>query len=786
MAEVAGLTASIIAIAGAAGTAVKSLETFKSLHDRHDEVEGIINEISDLNAVLLEVGSVVRQVNTPFPESQITALGQILDRAKKKLLRLETLLHYRLLQSPNTSGQVKARKVPWLTEKLRLKTHQDGLASVRLSLAALLSTMNISGSARIAMMVNEVTVVTRDIQNDQEDFRQQAAERFTKQDAALAQIFESFRRYQTITDAQGQLQDEHDRRCRDYTRGSSVSGDTLLPDEISSSSGGLSPSSDEDTTITYEVARSRESSFTLQSGLRVQTTMFEQNSCGPECSCICHVRNKLRFGNRLGGFLGNLFIGYSGSLANSQPCNERTCRQRSKRSTQFTYYFPSWFLARMFSLMVLYGPWDGPEISLRFPKIISVDATIMEYARRGNVDGMKRLFSKGLASPHDVSSLNGYTVLHYAASNRHSEACRFLLKAGADPYLQNDFQNCAIDFAWDHVFRGASSNQDPLVKIFYNVEVLETRQFSFIHKIVLGITQYNRNLKLELHESTSTLDAVDSQGRTAISWAAQRGDITAVETLLEKQADPSISDVRRRSALHYAAKASSPGCLSSILAAPGVDVNQRNIWQQTALHSACHNQKNRICIDLLMEFGADASARDIYGKTPMCFAAEKDSELGVAALLEHSANIEDRDNKGWTAIYWAMTSNSLLALRLLLARGASYTVKSYDNETLLHAVVSTIGIKPETVHLLTESKLDGLDVNAIDHKGHTARGLLSRRDDLSSDLGDALETLLKSLNQRVVEKATSGVPVLETPKPPELAQVHEYKLEPVDWRLGVF
>ncbi|KAI9721635.1 MAG: hypothetical protein M1835_003995, partial [Candelina submexicana] len=112
MAEIAGLTASIIAIAGAAGTAAKSSETLKSLHDRHDEVEGIINEISDLNAVLLEVGSVIRQVDTPFPESQITALRQILDRAKKKLLRLETLLHYRLLRAPNTSGQVKARKSP--------------------------------------------------------------------------------------------------------------------------------------------------------------------------------------------------------------------------------------------------------------------------------------------------------------------------------------------------------------------------------------------------------------------------------------------------------------------------------------------------------------------------------------------------------------------------------------------------------------------------------------------------------------------------------------------------
>ncbi len=143
MAEVAGLTASIVAITGAAGTAVKSLETLQSLHDRHDEVNGLINEVSDLRAVLLEIGSVVRQDDTPFQQSQILALDQILISARKRLLQLEKLLHFRLLQLPNTAGQIKAGKIPWVTEKLRLKTHQDGLASVKLSLAAMLSTMSV-------------------------------------------------------------------------------------------------------------------------------------------------------------------------------------------------------------------------------------------------------------------------------------------------------------------------------------------------------------------------------------------------------------------------------------------------------------------------------------------------------------------------------------------------------------------------------------------------------------------------------------------------------------------
>lgn len=154
-------------------------------------------------------------------------------------------------------------------------------------------------------MVKEVTVVTQDLQTGQEDFRQQATERFTQQDAALAQMFESFRRYQAITGAQGQPRDNCNGRCRELTPATSRSVEILLPEEGSSSSS-LSPSSDESDTIVYEVARSRESSFTKQSGLRVQTTTFEQNSCGPDCSCICHIRNKLQIGNRLGGILGTL------------------------------------------------------------------------------------------------------------------------------------------------------------------------------------------------------------------------------------------------------------------------------------------------------------------------------------------------------------------------------------------------------------------------------------------------------------------------------------------------
>jgi hypothetical protein len=56
-------------------------------------------------------------------------------------------------------------------------------------------------------------------------------------------------------------------------------------------------------------------------------------------------------------------------------------------------------------------PNDGPVASLRVQRAVSGSSKIFDYANVGDVDGMKRLFSSGLASPHDVRFDSGTSPL---------------------------------------------------------------------------------------------------------------------------------------------------------------------------------------------------------------------------------------------------------------------------------------------------------------------------------------------------------------------------------------
>jgi hypothetical protein len=76
-----------------------------------------------------------------------------------------------------------------------------------------------------------------------------------------------------------------------------------------------------------------------------------------------------------------------------------------------TYYFPRWFLQRAISLAIMLLPNDGPVASLRVQRAVSGSSKIFDYANVGDVDGMKRLFSSGLGSPHDVRFDSGTSAL---------------------------------------------------------------------------------------------------------------------------------------------------------------------------------------------------------------------------------------------------------------------------------------------------------------------------------------------------------------------------------------
>jgi hypothetical protein len=148
------------------------------------------------------------------------------------------------------------------------------------------------------------------------------------------------------------------------------------------------------------------------SAIRVRASHYRRSPCEGWCSCECHKPSYIRTPDRVDFLLGSLFMGYSGFPVRKRPCNERTCRKQSIPTVKVTYHFPQWLLARMIHFVLTLSYMRGPGVSLSMPRVIPDNAPVLTFAVQGNLDGIKSLFSKGVASPYDVALSNGRTALH--------------------------------------------------------------------------------------------------------------------------------------------------------------------------------------------------------------------------------------------------------------------------------------------------------------------------------------------------------------------------------------
>lgn len=127
------------------------------------------------------------------------------------------------------------------------------------------------------------------------------------------------------------------------------------------------------------------------------------------CSCKCHERNRISTLGMLDPFFGAAYAGLHGLY--TPACTETSCSRQWTKSAWLKYYFPSWFLSRMVSLVVSSSPLCGLSVELNFPRLVDRNAEIFSYAAHGDIDGLVGLFRRREASPKDVQFDTGYTAL---------------------------------------------------------------------------------------------------------------------------------------------------------------------------------------------------------------------------------------------------------------------------------------------------------------------------------------------------------------------------------------
>ena len=151
---------------------------------------------------------------------------------------------------------------------------------------------------------------------------------------------------------------------------------------------------------------------------------------------------------------------------------------------------------------------------------------------------------------------------------------------------------------------------------------------------------------------------------------------------------PNARGTYYRTPLHFAAEDSAnPAALATLLDA-GADLNARDEFGWTPLHSAAANE-NPAVLAALLDAGADLNALDGSGRTVLHIAATaNDNPAVLAALLEAGANPNANDASGNTPLHWAAVWNgNPTMIETLLASGADPTLINLTGITPLELAI---------------------------------------------------------------------------------------------------
>jgi ankyrin repeat protein len=184
--------------------------------------------------------------------------------------------------------------------------------------------------------------------------------------------------------------------------------------------------------------------------------------------------------------------------------------------------------------------------------------------------------------------------------------------------------------------------------------------------------------------------------RYPLHLAAAVGNVGTVETLLRHDARIGVVDEDGQTVLHAAMEAGATDAAAIVkrLLALRADLTAGNIWGQTPLHWAAWHDADMIPI--LVEAGASLEATDRSGRTPLLVAHGE----GIAALLAAGANPRATDANGNTALHWAATVGAA-AVRQLADAGLGPDVPNAAGLTPLHfAVAEGANTAPAIVELL--------------------------------------------------------------------------------------
>ena len=199
------------------------------------------------------------------------------------------------------------------------------------------------------------------------------------------------------------------------------------------------------------------------------------------------------------------------------------------------------------------------------------------------------------------------------------------------------------------------------------------------------------------------IDQQDYSGRTALSWAAELGNLDQIQKILVKGGDPNAVDSHGGTPLTHCTNEAR--CLAALLEA-GADVNHADCAGNTKIISLVASEDNLDCIETLWRFGLDLDVRINMGKEVIFAVVERDRPRILRWMLEHGVNLEVRGKLGEFPLLRFLGSSSEKCssmLEMLLEKTPDCSLTDNFGEGVVHYIARSSNL--EDIQIIKE-KID--------------------------------------------------------------------------------
>ena len=261
--------------------------------------------------------------------------------------------------------------------------------------------------------------------------------------------------------------------------------------------------------------------------------------------------------------------------------------------------------------------------------------TLMLASAGGSIDVVNALLEAG-ADP-TITDADGCIWLHYAVARKCStrgNVLQLTIDHGADVNATNEKNQTVLMLA---CVVGNIDAINALLKAGSNPGITDSDGCTWLHHAVY--VKCNEEVLQAIISHGTNINAKNKWNQTALVLAYHNGYINAIRMLLEAGADSKLTDAEGNTLLHHAVYGGTDAEVIQAIVDKGVNVDDQNKENVTALMFACMNG-NEDTIKILLNAGADPNLEDVDGNTSLYYAvcgAVNAESIGIDLILETKA-----------------------------------------------------------------------------------------------------------------------------------------------------